>query len=138
MRRLNYLAIGLFLFAAGAYGAETCSKVEPSRPRGALPMCIAIDAAATDTSSAIIDTYGYPYLSMSIEANGATTATVNILCREAEADQWHTCADDVVNPDATDRVDQAINLSRAFQYQITTTGHVAGAITVYFTRGDAR
>lgn len=138
MRRIKYLAILLFLLAAGARGAETCSKSEPSRPQGALPVCVAIDAATSDTTSDTIDTFGYSYLSMSIATNGATTAVVNIQCREAEADQWHACADDVIDPDATDRDDQAINLSRAFQYRISTSGHVAGAITVYFTRQNSK
>jgi hypothetical protein len=133
-KALGFLFL-VFLCGSTSYGAETCSSTS-SRPQGELPTCIAIDAATTDTTSATINTYGYPYLSLSVKvAEASSTARINIQCKEYTDDQWHECAEDIVDPDNTDRSDQAVNLSSASYYRITTTGHVAGTITIYFTRG---
>jgi hypothetical protein len=121
--------------AASSYGAETCSKSNPSRPQGALPLCRAFDGATGDGSSAIIDTFGFRYMSLEAWATTTSTATINILCRDDPEAPFKQCAQDIINPDSTtDNPDHIRTLARAYQYQITISGYGGGAVFVSFVR----
>ena len=139
------LALGLALgLSVSAHATETCSKAS-GRANGELPSCIAIDRLTDNGESAIIDTFGYRFNSVSIKvAEASSELVVNILCRGYDndttgiEDQWHVCAESVVNPDNTTSSAQAISLARAYQYKITVSGYISGTVSVFFERYSDR
>ena len=131
------LAIGL---AASAQATETCSKIA-GRSNGELPSCIALDSVVADTTSSTIDTFGYRFVSLNVKVVEATSSVrIKIDCRGYDnsstgiSDQWHTCAEDIVDPDNTTRSDQAVTLARAYQYRVRTSGQTSGTVSVFVER----
>jgi hypothetical protein len=132
------LAFALTLATASfARATENCSKAA-GRAEGRLPVCIAIDAATADTTSATIDTFGFRFNSLGVKVDTSSEVRIKIDCRSYDdgttTDQWHTCAEDIVNPDSSVSASQAVTLARAYQYRVRITGYVSGTISVFFER----
>lgn len=144
MKKLLAALVLAFALAGAAYGAETCSKTNDDK-NGELPACLALDAVTGDGSSAIIDVFGFKFYSVYVwsdQAPGVTHARVLIECRSysPKANKYTPflpCAEDVVDPDDNStktRSDQAITLSRSYQYRITVINYSAGDVSAMFER----
>ncbi len=131
-RFLLACALGLGL-SLSLQAAETCSKTD-ARKNGDLPVCIAIDGAATTITSAVVDGFGYRMVGVQIWSALGSSAVININCRIAEAAPWYPCYT-INDPGATYATGaRYVTLARAYQYQADIPTWVNGNVYVYFER----
>lgn len=131
MKRLLSIALflGAILFSSPAWATETCSKTDAHK-EGALPVCLAIDAAQTTATSATIDTFGHRNLGVQIWSAAGSSAVVDVECRTGSTAPWYLCYTKS-NPDATGVY---VSLPRAYQYRVHISTWVSGIVSVNFER----
>lgn len=119
--------IAFVLLASRAFAAETCSALEPSRPQGELPTCLAIDASTTTTTGATVNTFGHRIIGTQVWSAAGSVATVQVECRSYASAPWWPCVNGgVVNPDATGVY---YTLPRAYQYRLRISAYTSGTIS---------
>lgn len=129
MKRVILSVFACLALAAGARAAETCSAAA-GRPDGALPSCVAVDAATSTITSATINTFGYRTLGVQIWSAAGSTATVNVNCRSYTTGPWYPCYT-TSDPSAAGVY---VSLPRAYQYQCHVAAWTAGTVSCVFER----
>lgn len=129
LAKVAAVLVGLFM-SVSAYATETCSKSEPSRPNGDLPMCLALDAVVTTGASSTVDTFSFRYVNTQIWSAAGSVATVDIECRSSESAPWFPCYT-TSNPSAAGKY---VTLPRAYQYRANVSAWTSGSVSVTFER----